>query len=209
MASLNRVLLIGNLTRNPEIRYTPSGSAVCEFGIAVNRRFVQANGAEKDEACFIDIVVWGKQAESTSRYLQKGSSVFIEGRLVYDQWEEKETQKKRSRLRVNAERVQFLDRRDDGRAPGEFSDAPPQQGNYQQGNYQQGNNYGPQGGNYSRGNNYQQRGPVQDYAPRQQYRQGPRDNGNAAPPSYDDPPSMPSDDAQYVPVDGVEDDIPF
>lgn len=200
MASLNRVLLIGNLTRNPEIRYTPSGSAVCEFGIAVNRRFVQANGAEKDEACFIDIVVWGKQAESTSRYLQKGSSVFIEGRLVYDQWEEKETQKKRSRLRVNAERVQFLDRRDDGRAPGEYSDAPPQQGNYQGGN------------NYQSGNSYQQRGPARDYAPRQQYRQGPRDNGNgvnSAPPSYDDPPSMPSDDAQYVPVDGVEDDIPF
>ena len=108
MASLNKVLLMGNLTRNPEIRYTPSGSAVCEFGMAINRRFMQANGQERDETCFVDIVVWGKQAESTSRFLQKGSSVFIEGRLVYDQWEEKDTQKKRSRLRVNADRVQSL-----------------------------------------------------------------------------------------------------
>lgn len=124
MASLNKVLLMGNLTRNPEIRYTPSGSAVCEFGMAINRRFMQANGQERDETCFVDIVVWGKQAESTSRFLQKGSSVFIEGRLVYDQWEEKDTQKKRSRLRVNADRVQFLDRRDD-RAGGEM---PPDGG---------------------------------------------------------------------------------
>ena len=208
MASLNRVLLIGNLTRNPEIRYTPSGSAVCEFGIAVNRRFVQANGAEKDEACFIDIVVWGKQAESTSRYLQKGSSVFIEGRLVYDQWEEKETQKKRSRLRVNAERVQFLDRRDDGRAgiPGEYPDSAPQ------GGYPQGNNYSRQDGSYPQGNNYQQNrgGMRQDHAPRQQqYRPNPPNGGNGGQVSYDEPPAMPSDDAQYVPVDGVEDDIPF
>ena len=97
-------------------------------------------------------------------------------------------------MRVNAERVQFLDRRDDGRGgmPGEFSDAPPQQGGYNQ------------------ANNYQQnRGMRQDYAPRQQqYRNAPQ-GGNGAPAVYDEPPSMPSDDAQYVPVDGVEDDIPF
>lgn len=192
MASLNRVFLIGNLTRNTEIRYTPSGSAVCEFGIAVNRRFVQANGAEKDETCFIDIVVWGKQAENANRYLQKGSSVFIEGRLVYDQWEEKETQKKRSRLRVNAERVQFLDRRDDARsaAPGEYPDSAAPQGN----NYQQNRN-----------------GGRQDHSYRQpQYRPNAPAGGNGGQASYDEPPAMPSsDDAQYVPVDGVEDDIPF
>ena len=107
-ASLNKVLLMGNLTREPELRYTPgTNSAVCEFGIAINRRFIQ-NGQEKDETCFLDIVVWGKQAESCSRFLQKGASVFIEGRLVYDTWTEKDTQKKRSRIRVTAERVQFL-----------------------------------------------------------------------------------------------------
>ena len=97
-ASLNKVLLMGNLTREPELRYTPgTNSAVCEFGIAINRRFIQ-NGQEKDETCFLDIVVWGKQAESCSRFLQKGASVFIEGRLVYDTWTEKDTQKKRSRM---------------------------------------------------------------------------------------------------------------
>ena len=119
MASLNKVFLMGNLTRDPELRYIPgTNSAVCEFGIAVNRRFVQAGGQEKDETCFVEIVVWGKQAESCSRYLQKGASVLIEGRLVYDQWVERDTQKKRSRLRVTAERVQFTgSRRDDGGAP--------------------------------------------------------------------------------------------
>ena len=119
MASLNKVFLMGNLTRDPELRYIPgTNSAVCEFGIAVNRRFMQAGGQEKDETCFVEIVVWGKQAESCSRYLQKGASVLIEGRLVYDQWVERDTQKKRSRLRVTAERVQFTGaRRDDGGAP--------------------------------------------------------------------------------------------
>lgn len=120
MASLNKVFLMGNLTREPELRYTPgSNFAVCEFGIAVNRRFVQAGGQEKDETCFLDIIVWGKQAESCSRYLQKGASVLIEGRLTYEQWTERESQKKRSRIRVTAERVQFTGntRREDGSAP--------------------------------------------------------------------------------------------
>ena len=142
MASLNKVLLMGNLTRNPEIRYTPGGSAVCEFGMAMNRRFMQANGQEKDETCFVDITVWGKQAESSSRFLQKGSSVFVEGRLVYDQWTEKETGNKRSRLRIYAERVQFLDRRDQAGQPGGEGDggAP----------YGQGQPQGQPQGGYSR-----------------------------------------------------------
>jgi len=116
-ASLNKVFLMGNLTRNPELRTVPGNNAsVCEFGIAINRRFIQ-NGQEKDETCFLDIVVWGKQAESCSRFLQKGSSVFIEGRLTYETWTERDSQKKRSRIRVTAERVQFLtsgQRRDEG-----------------------------------------------------------------------------------------------
>jgi single-strand DNA-binding protein len=163
MASLNKVLLIGNLTRDPELRYLTGGnSAVCEFGIAINRRFMQASGQEKDETCFLEIVVWGKQAETCSRFLQKGSTVFIEGRLVYDQWTEKDTQKKRSRVRVTAERVQFLSgRRDDqGGAPGEmppeddgYQQRAPRQGGYQQGGYQQGGGYqnrAPQGQPYRR-----------------------------------------------------------
>lgn len=159
MASLNKVLLIGNLTRDPELRYLTGGnSAVCEFGIAINRRFMQASGQEKDETCFLEIVVWGKQAETCSRFLQKGSTVFIEGRLVYDQWTEKDTQKKRSRVRVTAERVQFLSgRRDEqGGMPGEMPpeddgyqprQGAPRQGGYQQGGYQQ---RAPQGQPYRR-----------------------------------------------------------
>ncbi len=162
MASLNKVLLIGNLTRDPELRYLTGGnSAVCEFGIAINRRFMQASGQEKDETCFLEIVVWGKQAETCSRFLQKGSSVFIEGRLVYDQWTEKDTQKKRSRVRVTAERVQFLSgRRDDqGGMPGEmppeddgFQQRAPRQGGYQQGGY-------PSQDGYQQGGGYQSRPP--------------------------------------------------
>ena len=105
MASLNKVFLLGNLTRDPDLRYTPSGSAVCEFGIAVSRRF-SANGAEQDEVCFVDIVVWSKQAENCKQYLSKGSPALIEGRLQFDQWEDRNGGGKRSRLRVLAERVQ-------------------------------------------------------------------------------------------------------
>lgn len=111
MANLNKVLLIGNLTRNPELKYTPSGSAVCDFGIATNRTYT-SNNEKKEEVCFVDISVWGKQAESCSQYLQKGSPVFIEGRLKLDQWLDKDTQKQRSRLTVVAERVQFLSSKD-------------------------------------------------------------------------------------------------
>ena len=190
MASLNKVLLMGNLTRNPEIRYTPSGSAVCEFGMAINRRFMQANGQERDETCFVDIVVWGKQAETASRFLQKGSAVFIEGRLVYDQWDDRETQKKRSRLRVNADRVQFLDRRDDRPA----ADMPPE--GAQPGGYGQ-YNRGPQGGYGA------QRAPQQGRT-QQPYRQAP-----PQPPAPEDVPQMPPDDPPFETVEGVDDDIPF
>ena len=106
MASFNKVVLIGNLTRDPELRYTPNGQAVCDFSIAINRKYT-VNGQEKDDVCFVDVVVWAKQAESCGKYLHKGSSVFVEGRLRNDTWEDKEG-RKRSKLRVTAERVQFL-----------------------------------------------------------------------------------------------------
>jgi single-strand DNA-binding protein len=107
MASYNRVLLIGNLTRNPEIRYTPSGTAVADLGLAVNESFKNKAGETVEQTCFVDIVVWGRQAETASEYLHKGSPVFVEGRLQLDQWESKEGEK-RSKLRVRADRVQFL-----------------------------------------------------------------------------------------------------
>jgi len=106
MASLNKVFLMGNLTRDPELRYVPSGAPVATFGLAVNRRFVTQHGEKKDEVCFVRIVVFGKQAESCSQYLNKGRLVFIEGRLQYRSWEQEG--QKRSVLDVVADRVQFL-----------------------------------------------------------------------------------------------------
>ena len=98
MASLNKVLLIGNLTRDPEIRYTPSGAALCRLGLAMNRKFTTSKGEDRDESCFVDIDVWGKQAESCNSYLKKGSPAFVEGRLRFDQWDDRETGRKRNRL---------------------------------------------------------------------------------------------------------------
>jgi single-strand DNA-binding protein len=107
MASYNRVLLMGNLTRNPEIRYTPSGTAVADLGLAVNESFKNKAGETVEQTCFVDVVVWGRQAETAVEYLHKGSPVFVEGRLQLDQWESQQGEK-RSKLRVRADRVQFL-----------------------------------------------------------------------------------------------------
>ncbi|MBU1146882.1 MAG: single-stranded DNA-binding protein [Candidatus Omnitrophica bacterium] len=106
MASFNKVFLMGNLTRDPELRYVPSGAPVATFGLAVNRRYVTQQGEKKDEVCFVRIVVFGKQAESCSQYLSKGRLVFIEGRLQYRSWEQEG--QKRNSLDVVADRVQFL-----------------------------------------------------------------------------------------------------
>lgn len=108
MASLNKVLLIGNLTRDPEMRYIPSGTAITKFGLAVNRDYTdRTSGDKKESVCFVNIVAWGKVAEICNQYLSKGRPVFIEGRLEFSQWETKEGEK-RSKLEVTAERVQFL-----------------------------------------------------------------------------------------------------
>ncbi len=109
-AMLNKVFLIGNLTRDPDLRSLANGASVCEFGIAMNRRYI-SNGREMDEACFVDIVVWGKSAENCRQFLEKGSLVMVEGRLQLDQWEDRNGGGKRSRLRVVAEQVQFLNTR--------------------------------------------------------------------------------------------------
>lgn len=107
MASFNRVMLMGNLTRNPELKYTPSGTAVTDLGLAVNESFKNKAGETVEQTCFVDVVIWGRQAETASEFLKKGSPAFIEGRLQFDQWENQEGEK-RSKLRVRAERVQFL-----------------------------------------------------------------------------------------------------
>jgi single-strand DNA-binding protein len=112
MASVNKVLLIGNLTRDPELRYTPQGTAVVNLRLAVNRKFKNKNQELKEEVCFITAVVWNKQAETCNQYLHKGSPVFIEGRLQSRSWEDAASGKTRSVIEVRAERVQFL-----GQAP--------------------------------------------------------------------------------------------
>ncbi len=109
MADLNRVFLIGNLTRDPEVRYTPKGTAVGDLSLAVNTAVRGQDGQVKEETCFVDVVAWGRQAETAKEYLQRGSPVFVEGRLQFDQWETREGEK-RNRIRVRAERIQFLGR---------------------------------------------------------------------------------------------------
>jgi len=114
MANFNKVLLMGNITRDPELRYIPSGTAVLDLGLAVNRRVKSKDGTWGDEAAFIDVTVWGKQAENCAEYLSKGRPVFVEGYLRMDQWEDKKTGEKRNKLRVTAENVQFLGGRKGG-----------------------------------------------------------------------------------------------
>ncbi len=114
MVSYNRIFLMGNLTRDPELRYIPSGTAVASFGLAVNRVYTTQDGEKKEEVCFVDIDVWGKRAESCANYLKKGRLVFIEGTLQFRTWETEDGQK-RSKHSVRAINVQFLGgRRDEG-----------------------------------------------------------------------------------------------
>jgi len=112
MTSFNKVILIGNLTKDPEIRYTPSGTAVANFGLAVNHRYKQGDEM-RDEVCFIDIVVFGKQAENCGQYLSKGQGIIVDGRLQQRRWESEDGQK-RSRHEVVAQTVTFLPKRQPG-----------------------------------------------------------------------------------------------
>ena len=116
MANLNKVLLLGNVTRDPEVRYTPKGSAVCDLGIAVNRAYTTDSGEKREEVTFVDVTLWGRTAEVASEYLKKGRPIFIEGRLQMDTWDDKQTGQKRTRLRVVAENMQLLGSRPAGGA---------------------------------------------------------------------------------------------
>jgi single-strand DNA-binding protein len=109
MASFNKVILVGNLTRDPELRYTPKGLAIAKLGLAVNRTWKSETGEAKEEVTFVDIDAFGKQAETIGQYLKKGRPILIEGRLRLDQWDDKQTGQKRSRLGVVLESFQFLD----------------------------------------------------------------------------------------------------
>ena len=152
MAYLNKVMLIGNLTADPEVRDMPSGTPLTELRIAVSRLVGNRNGNEgerREETVFLDVSCWNRAAEIAAQFLAKGNPVFVEGRLQQDTWEDKQTGQRRSRIRVVADNIQLLQRRENNGQGGS------QGGGYQQGGYQQrGNNYG--GGNYQRQGGYQQ-----------------------------------------------------
>src|SRR5687767_13133890 len=124
MPSFNKVILAGNLTRDPELRYTPKGTAVAKIGLAMNRQWKDESGQQKEEVTFVDVDAFGRQAEVISQYLKKGRPILVEGRLKLDQWDDKQTNQKRSRLGVVLESFSFIDSKpvDQGGAPAE---APP------------------------------------------------------------------------------------
>jgi len=113
MANVNKVILIGNLTRDPEVKYTPKGSAVAELGLAINRVY-SVEGERREDTTYVDVTLWGKTAELAGQYLKKGRPVYIEGRLQLDTWDDKQTGAKRSKLRVVGETMQFLGSRPEG-----------------------------------------------------------------------------------------------
>lgn len=128
MANLNKVFLMGNLTADPEIRYTPKGTAVCDLRLAINRYFSSDSNERQEETTFVDVTLWSRQAEVAGTYLKKGRGVFIEGRLQLDSWEDKQSGQKRTKLRVIGENLQLFPRGEGG---------PPSSG---------GGNYGGGGG---------------------------------------------------------------
>jgi single-strand DNA-binding protein len=121
MASYNKVLLMGNLTRDPELRMTPKGTAIAQISIAVNRKFRDDQGNDREEVTYVDVEAWGKQAEVIQKYLTKGRPIFVEGRLRLDSWEDKTTKEKRSKMKVVLENFQFLGERS-GQGGGEFQE---------------------------------------------------------------------------------------
>ena len=114
MPNLNKVMLMGNLTRDPEIKFTPKGTAIANFGIAVNRTFTPEGGEKREEVTFIDLEAWGRTAEVIGEYFKKGRPIYVEGRLKLDQWDDKTTGKKMSKLRVVVESFEFLGSREGG-----------------------------------------------------------------------------------------------
>lgn len=146
MANLNKVMLIGNVTRDPEIKYTPKGSAVTDLGIAVNRVYTPEGGEKREETTFVDVTLWGRQAEIAGEYCKKGRSIYIEGRLQLDSWEDKATGQKRSKLRVVGENFQLLGPRPGGGGGGgeEYSERPARREQSSGGGFSSGRSQSPQ-----------------------------------------------------------------
>ena len=136
MASYNKVILMGNLTRDPEVKFLPSGTALATFGLAMNESYTdQQTGERRDVPCFVDIEAWGRQAEIVGEYFSKGRPILIEGSLKYDSWEA-EDGTKRNRLKVRLHRFQFVGRRDDDEMGGGYADAQPAAASGQTASYQ-------------------------------------------------------------------------
>ncbi len=114
MPNYNKVILMGNLTRDPEVRYTSSGTAIAKLGMAINRYWRNQDGQQQEETTFVDVDAFGRQAETIGQYLKKGRPIMVEGRLKLDQWDDKQTGQKRSKLGVTLENFQFLDSRGEG-----------------------------------------------------------------------------------------------
>jgi single-strand DNA-binding protein len=117
MANVNKVILIGNVTRDPEVKFTSKGSAVTDIGLAINRNYTLDNGEKREETTFVDVELWGRLAEIAGEYAKKGRPIYIEGRLRMDTWEDKASGQKRSRMKVVGENLQLLGSRTEGSAP--------------------------------------------------------------------------------------------
>jgi single-strand DNA-binding protein len=122
MSSFNKVIFMGNLTRDPQLKHLANQTAVTEFGVACNRRWKGPNGEDKEEVTFVDVTAWGKQGEVINQYFTKGKPIFVEGRLKYDSWEDKQGGGKRSKLTVVVENFQFVGGRDEQPAPQDNGD---------------------------------------------------------------------------------------
>jgi single-strand DNA-binding protein len=127
MASVNKVILIGNVTRDPEIKYTPKGTALVELGLAMNRVYTPEGGERREETTFVDVTIWGRTAEIANEYAKKGKQIYIEGRLQMDTWEDKQSGQKRSKLRVVADNLTLLGggSREGGGGSRSYDDGPP------------------------------------------------------------------------------------
>lgn len=192
MPSLNRVMLMGNLTRDPELRYTPKGMAVTDIALAINRRYKVENET-REEVTFVDITYWGRQAELVCQYLKKGNPLYVEGRLQMDTWDDKQTGQKRSRMKVIGEALEFIggggqrsNQGGGGGGPDDYVDEGPPQGQ-SRGYSQQRPQGGGGGGGYNSGG-----GGGGGYSSAPQQRQSPPPaQSNAFPPGLDDEDEIP------------------
>jgi single-strand DNA-binding protein len=194
MPNLNKVQLMGNITRDPEVRYTPKGTAVTDISLAINRSFNSDDGERREETTFVDITFWGRQAEVIGEYMKKGRPLYVEGRLQLDSWEDKTTGQQRSRLKVVGENFQFLGGREEGGGGGGSGGGGGQSRSAAQAPYSSGGGGGGGGGGGSNEEYHDSRSDsAPEAAPRQAY---------SAPPQQSAPPQ------HRGPIED-DDDIPF